>query len=429
MAAECDTPIPTAEPRRHKCFAAVLATFCAYCPSAEQLAPAAERAASPPGVPAIDADFPGGNIVVDRIEGDDVYLHQDQRDTPGFWFYWCFRVRGAAGRRLAFHFTQGNPLGVRGPAVSTDGSKTWDWLGAESMDGASFVYTFPEAAEDVRFCLGIPYLEAHLREFLKRHQGNPSLKVEHHSTTKKGRDTERLRLGKLDGEPDHRVLLTARHHACEMMASWALEGLMDAVLADAPDGRWLREHVEFLVVPFMDTDGVEDGDQGTNRKPHDHNRDYLGEPIYPAVRALKEFVPPWSGGRLRLAIDMHCPYIRGGGDGTSSNERIFFVGNPSPETWERQQQLSRILQQVQTGPLVYDPKHNLPWGEKWNTLKEPRMCSRWTASLPGVEIGTAIEVPYANVAGAPVTADSARALGRDLARAIRGYLEKHSGAD
>jgi len=406
---------------------AAWATFCVFRPCAEPIARAGQSDASQPDAPVVDAEFPGGNIVIERIEGDHVYLHQDQRDTPGFWFYWCFRARGAAGRKLSFHFTQGNVLGVRGPAVSTDGGKTWQWLGAESMDGASFVYKFPDDAKEVRFCLGIPYLEANLHEFLKRHKDNRCLEVEHHSTTKKGRKTERLRLGKLDGEPQHRVLLTARHHCCEMMASWAMEGLMDAVLADAPDGRWLREHVEFLAIPFMDKDGGEDGDQGKNRNPHDHNRDYLDESIYPSVRALKELVPKWSGGRLRLAIDMHCPYIRGGGDGPSSNERIFFVGNPSQETWQRQQQLSRILQQVQTGPLVHDPKHNLLWGEKWNTLKEPKSCSRWTASLPGVLIGTTIEIPYANVAGTPVTAETARALGRDLARAIREYLETHAG--
>ncbi len=83
-----------------------------------------------------------------------------------------------------------------------------------------------------------------------------------------------------------------------MMASWSLEGLMDEVLADTTDGRWLREHVEFLVVPFMDKDGVEDGDQGKNRRPHDHNRDYLGESIYPEVAAWRAFVPGWSEGRL-----------------------------------------------------------------------------------------------------------------------------------
>ena len=53
----------------------------------------------------IDANFPGGNIVVERMEGDTVFLHQDLRETAGDWFYWCFRVRGAAGRTLQFQFT------------------------------------------------------------------------------------------------------------------------------------------------------------------------------------------------------------------------------------------------------------------------------------------------------------------------------------
>jgi len=375
--------------------------------------------------PVIDCDFPGGNIVVERIEADDVYLHQDQRDTPGFWFYWYFRVRGAASRTLTFHFTKGNVLGVRGPAVSSDAGKTWAWLGRDSVEGASFRYDFPDQAGEVRFCLAVPYQQSNLREFLQRHADNPHLAVEAHATTGKGRTVLRLRLGKLDGRPDHRVLLTCRHHSCEMMAGWALEGIIDSVLADTPDGCWFRRHVELLVLPMMDLDGVEDGDQGKNRTPHDHNRDYLGQSIYPSVAALRRFVPRWSEGRLRIALDMHCPYIRGGGDGTSSNERIFLVGGPSEEGRLRLGQFSRLLQQVQTGPLVYDPKHNLPFGQKWNTLAEPQSCARWVALLPGVLVAATIEIPYANVAGTPVTPDSAKALGRDLARAIRRYLQTH----
>lgn len=389
---------------------------------------AAEAAGQADAAPVIDCDFPGGNIVVERIDGDDVYLHQDQRDTPGFWFYWYFRVRGAAGRTLRFHFTQGNVLGVRGPAVSTDAATSWHWLGAESVNGASFTYTFAQQTNEVRFCLAFPYQEANLHEFLKRHADNAHLQLQTHATTRKGRRVERLRLGRLDGQPQRRVLITCRHHSCEMMASWTLEGIIESVLADTREGRWFRQQVELLVLPFMDKDGVEDGDQGKNRKPHDHNRDYLGESIYPSVAALRKFVPRWSEGKLRIVLDMHCPYIRGGGDETSSNERIFFVGNPSEESRTRLEQFSRILEQVQTGPLVYNTKHNLPFGQKWNTLEEPRSCSRWAALLPGVLVASTIEIPYANVAGQPVTAETARALGHDLARAIRRYLEMHPGA-
>ncbi len=380
----------------------------------------AGQAATP--VPQIDADMPGGNIVVQRIEGQDVHLHQDPRDTPGFWFYWYFRVRGAAPRKLTFHFTQGNVIGARGPAVSTDGGKNWSWLGMECVEGATFTYSFGQQADDVHFCLAVPYLQSHLRQFLDRHTADPHLRAETHSTTRKGRKTVRLRAGKLDAPPQHRVLITCRHHACEMMANWALEGILESVLADSTDGRWFRNNVEVLAVPFMDTDGVEDGDQGKNRRPHDHNRDYLGQSIYPAVAALKEFVPKWSDGRLKIALDLHCPWIRGGGDNPNSNEQIFFVGNPSEEIWRRQQEFSRTLQKAQTATLAHHPRHNIPWGQSWNTGQEPKSCSRWTASLPGVLVGVTLEIPYANAGGKPVTPETARLFGHDLARAIRDYL-------
>ena len=122
----------------------------------------------------VDADFPGGNIVVDKIDGDNVHLHQDLRDTAGDWFYWYFRVRGAQGRTLTFHFTKGNPIGVRGPAVSTDGGKSWQWLGAQAVRGASFQYAFPADAADVRFCFAFPYLEHNLRDVPRAAREEPA---------------------------------------------------------------------------------------------------------------------------------------------------------------------------------------------------------------------------------------------------------------
>ncbi|MCK5803638.1 MAG: peptidase M14, partial [Lentisphaeria bacterium] len=58
----------------------------------------------------IDSDFAGGNIVVENVDGDEVRLHQDLRDTARDWFYWCFRVRGAEGRTLRFLFTTSRAL-------------------------------------------------------------------------------------------------------------------------------------------------------------------------------------------------------------------------------------------------------------------------------------------------------------------------------
>jgi hypothetical protein len=207
-----------------------------------------------------------------------------------------------------------------------------------------------------------------------------------------------------------------------MMASYALEGLMDALLSDAETGRWLREHVEFLVVPFVDMDGVEDGDQGKMRRPHDHNQDYAAPCLYPEVKALRERAREWSEGRMRVALDLHCPGHRG-----AIHERLHFVGMPDEAMWGRVGRFSEVLEHVARGPLPYRRDNNLAFGEDWNTEAvspgaERRWFSDWMGTLPGVSFGATLELPYANAQGAEVNAASARAFGGDLARAIERYL-------
>ena len=90
------------------------------------------------------------------------------------------------------------------------------------------------------------------------------------------------------------------------------------------------------------------------------------------------------------------------------------------------ERFGEILERVQSGPLVYRTTNNLAFGTSWNTAKNftagPSVAS-WAGGLPGVKLGTTIEFPYASVGDAEVNADTARLFGRDLARAIREYLE------
>lgn len=370
----------------------------------------------------IDAKYPGGNIVVERIDGDNVYLRPDLRDTNGWWFYWNYRVRGAGGRTLTFHFTGRNPIGVRGPAVSTDGGSSWSWLGAERVKGASFAYALSADQDEVRFCFAMPYLEKDLHKFLVSHRDNPHLSIQELCKSRKGRSIERLHVGAIGEDPEHRIVMTARHHACESMANYVVEGFVNTVLDDTDDGKWFRDKVELLVIPLVDKDGVEDGDQGKNRKPHDHNRDYKGDSIYPSVAAIRSFVPTWSKGRPKISMDMHCPWIRG-----SHNEVIYMVGNADPAMWQQQVAFGKILEEVQQGPLVYRTSDNLPFGTAWNTrgnYGNLMSCTMWATQTEGIRLATSFEIPYANAAGRPVDADSARAFGRDLACAVRQYLSR-----
>jgi hypothetical protein len=369
----------------------------------------------------VDGDFPGGNIVVDAMEGDVVRLRPDLRDTAGWWFYWYYRVRGAAGRTLRFEFTDGQPVGVRGPAVSTDGGKTWRWHGPDHGDRRSYSYRFAAGQDEVRFAFTIPYLQADWQAFLAAHKGDSRLRPEVLCRSRGGRLVECLYVGSPEGRPRHRVLLTARNHACESMASFAVEGLVQAVLAgDTDEARWLSESVELLVVPFVDKDGVEDGDQGKNRRPRDHNRDYGGTSLYPETAALRELVPKWSDGKLHVTLDLHCPWIRG-----RHNEEIYIVGSSDETIWAEQQRFGSILEEVRDGPLPYRADDNLPFGTAWNkgtNYSKGTSCSRWAGGLSSVKLAASFELPYANARGAEVNADTARAFGKDLARALCRYL-------
>ena len=370
----------------------------------------------------VDADFPGGNIIVDRMEGDTVYLQQELRDTEGWWFYWYFRVSGAAGKTLRFQFSGRDPIGVRGPAVSVDDGINWAWLGADSCADSAFTYTFPNGSSVVRFAFTMPYLESDWQRFLNTSENPDRLVEDILCTSSQGRNVELLRVGQLNGEPQHRVVLTARHHACESMASFVLEGLLTAILVDNDDGRWFQNHLEVLVVPFMDKDGVENGDQGKNRKPHDHNRDYGETSIYPETKALRAKLNEWAGGRLHATLDLHCPWIRG-----NHNEEIYLVGSADEAVWEQQQRFGAILEEVNQGPLPYRASSNLPFGQSWNTTANwgsGKSSQQWMRTIEGVHLATTIEVPYANVMGVEVTPESARAFGVSLSKALRIYLEK-----
>ncbi len=369
----------------------------------------------------ITSNFPGGNIVVERVEEDVVHLQQDLRDTAGDWFYWYFSVSNAEGKRVRFNFTGSRVFTARGPAVSTNNGLTWAWLGQGVLEGNSFVYTFGPDEKITLFSLTIPYTGADWCAFLNSLGTNRSL-VENGNLgfSRQGRPVETLWLGCPGGTPEHRVVITARHHSCETMGSYTMEGLIAYVLSDDPEALRLRQRTEFLFVPFMDKDGVENGDQGKHRHPRDHNRDYDQHNLYRETAALRALLPTWSQGHLHAALDLHCPWIADG-----LNEKLYLVGSKQPRIWQQQQRFGEILERVQTGPLRYHASDNLPFGHGWNTgfnFQQGFSFCDWVTELPELRLAASVEVPYANANGGEVTRESARAFGTDLGRALAAYL-------
>ena len=381
----------------------------------------------------LDANFPGGNIRVERIEGDTAFVAPDLRDTitNQWWFYWNFRLTAPAGQPVTITFTKNNPLGMRGPAISTDQGVTWQWVGADAVKSSkangvpawSFTARVPEGHSEVRYAFCPQYLESHLQTWLAGHSKGAALHIEELCRSRQGRSVELLRAGCLDPRKVRgTVLITSRHHACETMATYALEGLLESVLADDATGRQWREQWQVLAVPFMDKDGVENGDQGKSRAPHDHNRDYNAKPLYPEVAAIMKLgVAPSN--QVVAVLDLHCPTIRG-----EWNDRVYLVGAPEKNFWHQQQAFAAALARVQTGPIRFREKDCLAFGKAWNnngSFSQGISNSAWARKMfPNAKLVSAIEIAYADALGAEVNAASARALGHDLANAL---LENLSG--
>lgn len=367
----------------------------------------------------ITADYPGGNIIVEKIVGDTVWLQQDLRDTKGYWFYWNFKISGVSGRTIYFRFRDKPVFTLFGPAYSLNNDFSWSWLGEMSHTDTSFSFTFSKKDTLALFSMGIPYTQKNLTQFLSSVQNRQRLRLDTLCFSERGRAVERMMI-KPDHKAKYRVLISARNHACEAMANYEMEGLIDAILNEV-NLQYLRDYVEFMVVPFMDKDGVEDGDQGKNRQPRDHNRDYGEHSIYSSIRALKLAVNKWSEGKIRITLDLHCPYIRGDG-----NEIIYVVGEKDPEMSKKQVLFSDLLEKNNRGELKFYSRDFVAYGTSWNTDKnytQGMSFSEWGTSVPGNSLSTTIEFPYAMVSGVMVTKDNARAFGKTVAYAIMDYLK------
>lgn len=380
----------------------------------------------------IDADFPGGNIRVGDISNDTVHLQPDLRGTDGWWFYWCFRVRGGASRRITIQFDGRSPIGARGPAVSLDGQH-WSWLGIDkvrdSATDASFSYDIPVASDDVRFAFCPPYVEADWQRFAATLKRPPEFSLSNLCDTEKHRHVELVHITPKNKKPAHCVLLTARHHACEAMASYVLEGVLAAICGDDATGFWLRDRVEFYAVPFMDKDGVEEGDQGKNRPPHDHWLDYSDGSRYRSVAALKELVSRMSR-RPTLALDLHCSYLREASQEPGCSEQLFFMESMNSTIAAETGEFQQILRREQRGRIRYDGRYDLPFGVRWNNeeIAAPSFLA-WASNLSDTRVATVFELPYANAGGVEVTAESSRQVGRDLAVAMKAYFEKRANGE
>lgn len=348
----------------------------------------------------IGCDFPGGSIVVRAIRGNVVKLRRDTWNSSMNWFYFYFEAESDCDACYEFDFGM-RSISTGGVAFSRDRGLTWSYLpmGEGSSDnGFRFLL---KKGEPIRFCLGQQYLQEHLERFLRR---TPAVERLELCRSQMGRQVELLRLG-VDAPDRIPVLFTARHHACEMHANYALEGALEAIAA-SPE--FLKKYTVYAV-PFVDKDGVEEGWQGKAALPHDHNRDYIDQPIYPEIAALKKL---GDEKRFQIVLDLHCPGL--------GREKIFFFGSEFPRIEANIEALADLVGTYGPEWLNFNSDFNVEkFGIGWNRIYPDGIpCSRYFASRPWARLSCSNEISYDFANGVLLTTGKLREYGAGLVRAL-----------
>ena len=357
----------------------------------------------------ISKNFIGGNIKVIRRTGNEIYLENELRDTGQDWFYWAFCAEGAAGQTVTFRF-QDNRLGYFGPAVSQD-LVNWTWLSDTDTSRHfflygqnSFTYTFGKDEDRVFFAHSMLYHPDRFLKFAAAHR----LKVSEFCRSRKGRSVPCV----LSGSGKNSIILTARHHACESTGSYLLEGMLSELLENPlPDTR-------VLCVPFVDYDGVVDGDQGKARRPYDHNRDYdKNQPsIYPETAQIRRYADEYG---CHYSFDFHSPWHLG-----EINDCMFIVQN-SFEKADRLDAFGKLLESEMTEKAFgYRHENDYPFMHGWN-LKSTNF-SQYMISRQENILAFTLETAYFGTTENPVNAERLTASGRCFANALRKYMIKFS---
>lgn len=116
-------------------------------------------------------------------------------------------------------------------------------------------------------------------------------------------------------------------------------------------------------------------------------------------------VSDWAKGKLKIALDLHCPRIRG-----KYNQWIYLVGGADPDMEKKQLQFSSILEKNCRGELKFRSKDFLPFNMVWNTgshNSKGTTFAQWTGSMEGIQLATTIEFPYANITGTQLSIKNA----------------------
>jgi hypothetical protein len=363
----------------------------------------------------VSADFPGGSVEVEKIEGSLLRVKPGKHPERGWDCWWYFKATGLPAGKLVLDVGGGVWATPDRAHWSLDG-KTWKQTPpGERAEKNRIRYMLEVGASEAWFAWGPPFVLADAAAAVAAAERScPDVRAFELCKSRAGRSVPAVRV-RAEGVPEaerRRVWVHARQHAWESGGSWVCRGFLEWLSSDA--AAEFRKRTEVVVVPVMDADSVEDGAGGKEQKPQDHNRDWSDGPHWPEVKAAQDGIKAMlAKGRFDLFVDLHNP-------GASDREPYYYVPPPellTPESTSALERLIALSKEEINGPLAYKGKRlesGASYDKNWQ-----RISKNWVARAAPSSVAVTLETSWNTPAS---SSEGYLEVGRGLGRAIDRLL-------
>ncbi|MGC9318839.1 MAG: M14 family zinc carboxypeptidase, partial [Armatimonadota bacterium] len=337
-----------------------------------------------------------------------VFASEPRTSPQPLWFH--IEVTDLRGAPVVFAWENAdltlgnrNELHLLRPVLRADGGSWRRSEGVEVValpDGRRQVrFEHPGGAESVAaaFCYpyGPPELEAALADVGDAWSASPI------GITGEGRTLMRLRLAGREQTPRPGLYLLARQHAGETPGSWVLDGILRLLAGESDEAAAIREQLECWAVPFVDLDGVANGDYGKDALPWDFNRAWEPLPMRPEVQALQRDLLRFAERtEPRLLLDLHAP-------GHSTPD--VYAQLPREQRPQEQQEAARGIAAELAAAFPElapeDTAQATTYASRWNALAT---VASWAWDRLDNTPGITVETSYQRLAGEPLTPEGYR---------------------
>ena len=230
-----------------------------------------------------DADFESGSLGnVERLDSvcvvvspGDTVLHLSYRIDGRFdpanpidtalapsanWYY--FRMTGVGGKQI---YLTTPDFGVAGYSCSYDGVH-WEHLPLAEAPRHQLDKRFDH--DTVYLALYNPYTYSYLQERLRTWCERPDVTLDTIGFSHEGRPLQLLHITdpSVPESQKARIWIHSRIHPSETPASFLVDGLVEYLTGDTPEGRALRRQIDAYVLPFANPDGVVNGLSRSNAR-------------------------------------------------------------------------------------------------------------------------------------------------------------------